>query len=120
MRAARLTYGGLPPRAPGETGADRYSEAPPTRLGTRAEKRARGERVKARSSRPSQALEGRKPKGASSVLAALIRRRAARDSREGQSPGTAACRAGPSLRRRKQRQEKRYVGPPSRKRLGTS
>jgi hypothetical protein len=63
--------------------------------------------VKTRSSRPPQTLEGAKPKGASSELAALIRRRTARDSHEGKSPGTAACRAGPPLRRRKQRQEKR-------------
>jgi hypothetical protein len=60
-----------------------------------------------RSSRPPQTLEGRKPKGASSAFGALIRCQNARDSREGQSPGTAACRAGPSLRRRKQRQGKR-------------
>jgi hypothetical protein len=37
----------------------------------------------------------------------LIRFCAARDSREGQNPGTAACRAGPQLRLRKQRQGKR-------------
>jgi hypothetical protein len=64
-----------------------------------SEKRVRGERAKARSRLPLKALEGAKPKGASSG------RRAnptpvARDSREGESPGTAARRAGPSLRRR--------------------
>lgn len=50
-----------------------------------------------------------KPKGATSA------RRAnpppvARDSRKGQSPETAARWAGPPLRRRDYRREKRYVG----------
>ena len=42
--------------------------------------------------------------GVSAGLTVLNTRLAERNSRRGQSPGTAACRAGSSLRRREQRQ----------------
>jgi hypothetical protein len=84
---------------PEQVEAERYSEAPAARASGWAAKRVRGVRAKVLTRFPPQALEGRKPKGASS------RRRPkpaplARDSCEGQSPETAACRAGPSFRRR--------------------
>jgi hypothetical protein len=88
---------GLPRSWHGEANVDRYSGAPAARASGRAAKRVRGARAKVRARRSPQTLEGQKPKGASS------RRRpkptpAVRDSGEGRSPETAACRAGPLLR----------------------
>jgi len=45
------------------------------------------------------------------AASALIASGAARDFRKGQSPGAAACRSGPGVRPREQRQVERQVGP---------
>jgi hypothetical protein len=80
-------------------------------------KRVRGDRAKSRPTLPPDALKGRSPREHPAV-GVLIPRPAARDSREGQSPETAASRAGLPLRRGVYREEQRYVGPPRRKRAG--
>jgi hypothetical protein len=64
------------------------------------------------------ALEGRSP-WEHPAAAVLKARRSARDSRKGESPETAARRAGPPLRRVEKRRVKRYVGPSRWKRRGT-
>jgi hypothetical protein len=75
--------------------------------------------VKARSRLPWEDPGRDKPKGAASGLRANPAM-AARDSREGRSPETGACRAGSPLRRWEHRQVKRYVGASSWRRGGTS
>jgi len=80
-------------------------------------KRVSGDRAKSRPRLRPVHPRRAKPKGAASSRRANPTP-AARDSGKGRSPGTAACRAGPLLRQRYQRQEKRYVGPSGRKRTG--
>jgi len=73
-------------------------------------KRVGGARAKARIRLLPANPKRVKPKGAASdgrTKPASV----ARDSRKGQSPETAARWAGPPLRRRDYRREKRYVGP---------
>jgi hypothetical protein len=93
----RVRRRGLPRGRRGEANVDRYSGAPAARASGRVAKRVRGVRAKARARRSPQTLEGRKPKGASSCWRPKPTP-ATRDSREGQSPETAARRAGPLLR----------------------
>jgi hypothetical protein len=102
--------------------ADRASREPIDTLGRRwarqfaaaSAKRVRGGGAKSRPRLPVEALEGAKPKGAASGQCAKPMR-AVRHSRKGQSPGTAAHRAGsaraPSgAAARVYRWVKRYVG----------
>ena len=108
---------------PGNTdGAKRRPKETPRRRSTFAERRVSAKRVggvrgKPRTRFPSADPRRVKPKGATGgwrtkhVLAA-------RDSRKGRSPETAARGAGPALRRRDNRRVKRYVGPSARKRGG--
>jgi len=102
----------------GQARADRNSETPAVLvLVTGTAKRVGGARAKTRA-RPRPGSPRRvKPKGASSGRRAK-HRPVARDSRKGQNPEAAARWAGPSLRRRDYRREKRQVGAPPRKRGG--
>jgi hypothetical protein len=107
----------IPPRLAaaggrGQATADRDSEVLPRRVRqNESQKHVRGDRAKSRSRLSAgEPWKGQNPREQPAV-AALITSAAVRDSGQGQSPGTAACRAGPSLRRREQRQDKRYVGP---------
>jgi len=74
--------------------------------------------VKTRARRTPGCPKRAKPKGASSSRR-VNTRPAARDSRKGKNPETAARRAGPSPRRRDHRREKRYAGASPRKREDT-
>jgi hypothetical protein len=100
-------------RMPIET--PRRRRAPAVRLTTA--KRVGGVRAKPGRGFRRDTLEGRNPRE-QPVAGALILCLVARDSRKGQSPETAARWAGPSLRRRDNRREKRYAGSSARKRVG--
>jgi hypothetical protein len=95
----------------GQAKADRNSGAPVGSIPEiEATKRVGGVRVKPRTRLSLADPKRAKPKGAASGRR-VKPRPTARDSRKGQSPGTAARWAGPALRRRDYRRVKRYVGP---------
>jgi hypothetical protein len=78
-----------------QAGADRNSEAPPGALSGAKVKRGRGLRERSRSRLLPEDPRRANPKGAASGRCANTAS-VARDSRKGQSPEAAACRAGPS------------------------
>jgi hypothetical protein len=106
------------PREPGgvkrvSIDTPRRRQLPPSGAGWA--KRVGGVRAKSRIRHSPENPTRAKPKGAASGRQ-VNPRPVARDSRKGQSPETAARWAGPPLRRRDNRREKRYVGSLPRKR----
>jgi hypothetical protein len=75
-----------------------------------AAKRVRGVRTGVRARRSVGCPGREKSPGKHPVAFALTASGATRDSRKGQSPEVGACRAGPRVRPREQRQVKRQVG----------